>query len=59
MTNESEKLDRENVVLKNEMKSIVKKPTKEIEDPKKNEEILTQSLKDSSNECYRLTYEND
>lgn len=56
---ECEKLAIENAVLKNEMQSIVMKLTKEIEDMKKNEENLTQSLKDRSNECCRLNYGND
>lgn len=41
------------------MESIVMKLTKEIEDQKKNEEILTQSLKGRSDECCKLNHEND
>lgn len=58
-TNECEKLARENVVFKNDMQSVVMKLKKEIEDWKKNEQTLTHSLKNRSEECCRLTYEND
>lgn len=55
---EADKLERENVALKNEMQSIMMRLTKEIEDRKKNEENLAQSLKERDDECFGLTYEN-
>lgn len=56
---ECEKLVEENVVLRHEMKSIAMKLTKEIEARKKNEENLTQSLNDRSDECYIINCDND
>lgn len=55
---ECDKLSRANTVQNNEMETIVMRWTKEIEERKKNEEKLAQSLKDKSEECCRLESEN-
>lgn len=53
------KLTQENTLFKNEMQALTMRMCKEIKDRKKNEENLAQSLKDRSDECNRLTHEND
>lgn len=58
-TKECEKLVEDNVVLRHEMESIMMKLAKEIKARKKNEENLTQSLNDRSDECCRRNYEYD
>lgn len=58
-TDECEKLARDNATLKNQMQSIVIKLTKDIKDRKNNEENLTWLLKEGSDECCMLNYEND
>lgn len=45
--------------MKNEMKVLTMRMSKEIEDWKKNAKNLGKSLKDRSEECIRLAHEND
>lgn len=47
----------ENVVLKHEMESTMMRMKKEIEEKKKNEENLAQSLKEKYEECIQLDNE--
>lgn len=54
---ECDRLARANVVQKNEMEAIVMKLIREIEERKKNEENISQSLKDKFEECYKLENE--
>jgi predicted RNase H-like nuclease (RuvC/YqgF family) len=55
----SENLTNNNIILKHEMESMMMRLTKEIEENKKKEENLNQTLKETSDECYILDCESN